>query len=268
MFGAVGVAGVVADAVEGVVVGQQQMVEIAKALSQDARLLIMDEPTSCLTLSETERLLELIGELKRSGVSVIYISHRLGEIEVCADRVVALRDGKNAGGLKKEEINHEAMVKLMVGRELKGAYVAGSGAGKRTERKLVVRNLRTNANPHRTLNFEAVGGEILGICGVGGGGAVGDGGGGVWGGVADGGGSVVGWEGVADTEREGCDWGGDLFGAGGSEADGIGDGDDGEGEYFVSGVVAVYGGRVGAEKRGGEGGGGAGEGVEDQDGFD
>ncbi len=144
---------------------QQQMVEIAKALSQDARLLIMDEPTSCLTLSETEQLLKLIGELKRSGVSVIYISHRLGEIEVCADRVVALRDGRNAGGLKKEEINHEAMVKLMVGRELKGAYVAGSGA-KRTERKLVVRNLRTKANPHRTLNFEAVGGEILGFAGL------------------------------------------------------------------------------------------------------
>jgi ABC-type sugar transport system ATPase subunit len=76
---------------------QQQMVEIAKALSQEARILIMDEPTSSLTLRETERLLEVVQELRAQGVSVIYISHRLGEIERIADRVVGLRDGANAG---------------------------------------------------------------------------------------------------------------------------------------------------------------------------
>ena len=78
-------------------VAQQQMVEIAKALSPHARVIIMDEPTSSLTLTETERLLGCVCELSDQGVSIIYISHRLGEIEQCADRVVVLRDGKNAG---------------------------------------------------------------------------------------------------------------------------------------------------------------------------
>ena len=80
-------------------IAQQQMVEIAKALSFNSRLIIMDEPTSSLTLTETKRLLELVCELSAQGVSVIYISHRLGEIEECADRIVVLRDGKNAGEL-------------------------------------------------------------------------------------------------------------------------------------------------------------------------
>ena len=73
---------------------QQQLVEIAKALSLEARLVIMDEPTSSLTAAETERLLEVIADLKADGVSVIFISHRLDEVERCADRVVVLRDGK------------------------------------------------------------------------------------------------------------------------------------------------------------------------------
>ena len=84
-------------------IAQQQMVEIAKALSLNARIIIMDEPTSSLTLTETERLLELVCELSEQGVSIIYISHRLGEIEHCADRVVVLRDGKNAGELAEDE---------------------------------------------------------------------------------------------------------------------------------------------------------------------
>ncbi|MDF2439111.1 MAG: ribose transport system ATP-binding protein, partial [Abditibacteriota bacterium] len=97
---------------------QRQMVEIAKALSLNARLLIMDEPTSSLTLSETQRLLDVARDLRSQGVSIIYISHRLGEIEAMCDRVVALRDGANAGGLTREEISHDRMVRLMVGREL------------------------------------------------------------------------------------------------------------------------------------------------------
>src|SRR3954464_5631557 len=83
-------------------IAQQQMVEIAKALSLDARILIMDEPTSSLTLTETERLLEVVRELKTQNVAVIYISHRLTEIEQIADRVVVLRDGANAGQLLRE----------------------------------------------------------------------------------------------------------------------------------------------------------------------
>src|SRR5271154_576031 len=98
-------------------IAQQQMVEIAKALSLNARLIIMDEPTSSLTLTETKRLLELIRELSGQGVSIAYIAHRLGEISECADRVVVLRDGKNAGELSESEAMHDKLVSLMVGRE-------------------------------------------------------------------------------------------------------------------------------------------------------
>jgi ribose transport system ATP-binding protein len=100
-------------------IGQQQLVEIARALSLKSRLLILDEPTSSLTESETERLFGVLAELKRDGLSILYISHRLKEVETIADRVVVLRDGKNAGELPKEGIHHRAIVQLMVGRELK-----------------------------------------------------------------------------------------------------------------------------------------------------
>jgi len=103
--------------------GHQQMVEIAKALSQNARILIMDEPTSSLTLTETERLIEVVKDLRTRGVSIIYISHRLGEVQELADRVVALRDGRNAGALSRAEIDHDRMVRMMVGRDLADFYV-------------------------------------------------------------------------------------------------------------------------------------------------
>ncbi|HSG69564.1 MAG TPA: ATP-binding cassette domain-containing protein, partial [Planctomycetaceae bacterium] len=98
--------------------GQQQLVEIAKALSMNARILIMDEPTSSLSGRETERLFEVVKDLKSQGVSVIYISHRLGEVKELADRVLVFRDGKNSGELKREQISHEKMVQLMVGRDV------------------------------------------------------------------------------------------------------------------------------------------------------
>ena len=144
--------------------GQQQMVEIAKALSKDARVIIMDEPTSSLTLSETEKLLEVIAELKVQGIAVIYISHRLGEVELCADRVVALRDGENAGGLAKEEISHDAMVSLMVGRELDD-FFDPVDTEKRPGR-FVVDGLETTAYPGRPISFDVAGGEILGFAGL------------------------------------------------------------------------------------------------------
>jgi ribose transport system ATP-binding protein len=105
--------------VENLSIAQRQMVEIAKALSIDARVIIMDEPTSSLTISETERLLEVIADLRAHGISVIYISHRLGEIMTCADRVVVLRDGRTVGELARDELSHAAMIRLMIGRDLK-----------------------------------------------------------------------------------------------------------------------------------------------------
>jgi len=142
----------------------QQMVEIAKALSLKARLIIMDEPTSSLTIAETKRLLELVRELSAQGVSVIYISHRLGEIEECADRVVVLRDGQNAGELKEEDATHDKVVNLMVGREIKNFYVHSNAP--KTAGFLKVRNVSSPLYPGKTVSFDAARGEILGFAGL------------------------------------------------------------------------------------------------------
>ena len=143
---------------------QQQMVEIAKALSLNARLIIMDEPTSSLTLSETRRLLELVCELAEQGVSVIYISHRLGEIDECADRVVVLRDGRNAGELTHDEATHDRLVNLMVGRDIKSFYVPPDA--KEAPGFFQARNLSSSLHPGRTVSFDAARGEILGLAGL------------------------------------------------------------------------------------------------------
>src|SRR5215813_7560144 len=145
-------------------IAQQQMVEIAKALSLNARILIMDEPTSSLTLTETARLLEVAKELRAQGVSIIYISHRLAEIQDIADRVVVLRDGRNAGALTKEEINHDVIVRLMVGRDLQRSYVRPKQAAK--EPHLEVKDLRTRRYPHHAVSFDVRAGEILGFAGL------------------------------------------------------------------------------------------------------
>ncbi len=145
-------------------IAQQQMVEIAKALSLNARIIIMDEPTSSLTLTETERLLELVCELSEQGVSVIYISHRLGEVENCADRVVVLRDGKNAGELAKEDARHDKIVNLMVGRDIKSFYVEPKSAS--APAFLKVRNMRSSRYPKQQVSFDAGKGEILGFAGL------------------------------------------------------------------------------------------------------
>jgi ribose transport system ATP-binding protein len=143
--------------------GRQQLVEIAKALSTNARVLIMDEPTSSLSQHETEQLYRVVKELRSRGVSIVYISHRLGEVKELADRVVVLRDGENAGELQRDAINHDAMVKLMVGRELTRHARASFGSG---EVLLEARDLRTPANPTHPLNFSLKPGEIVGVAGL------------------------------------------------------------------------------------------------------
>jgi ribose transport system ATP-binding protein len=142
----------------------QQMVEIAKALSLNARLIIMDEPTSSLTLAETKRLLELVRELAQQGVGVIYISHRLGEIDECADRVVVLRDGSNAGELTHDEATHDRLVNLMVGREIKNYYVQPEG--QKAAGFFKVRNAHSSLYPRKAVSFDAARGEILGFAGL------------------------------------------------------------------------------------------------------
>ncbi|HEX8891211.1 MAG TPA: sugar ABC transporter ATP-binding protein [Pyrinomonadaceae bacterium] len=145
-------------------IAQQQMVEIAKALSLNARILIMDEPTSSLTLTETERLLEVVRELKEQGVAIIYISHRLGEIEQIADRVVVLRDGANAGELRREEIAHDPIVKLMVGRDIDQFYEQSQAV--RVPNYFEVENLHTARYPNKEVSFSIGRGEILSLAGL------------------------------------------------------------------------------------------------------
>lgn len=145
-------------------IGKQQLVEIAKALSTDARILIMDEPTSSLSQRETERLFEVVKDLRNSGVSIVYISHRLAEVIELADCVVVLRDGENAGELSREEISHDRMVSLMVGRDLSQFYAhepLEAGA-----KVLSVSGLRTPVHPAHELSFDLCAGEIVGLAGL------------------------------------------------------------------------------------------------------
>lgn len=143
---------------------EQQMLEIAKALSLDARLVIMDEPTSSLTIAETNTLMKVIADLKAHGISVVFISHRLNELETCADRVVVLRDGRNAGELAREDIGHDIMIRLMIGRDLKSLYTPpGRQPG---EARLALQAVRTGANRHATADLQVRAGEILGVAGL------------------------------------------------------------------------------------------------------
>ena len=152
------------DMVENLSIAQRQMVEIAKALSLDARVIIMDEPTSSLTLTETDRLLEVIADLRQHGVAVIYISHRLAEVKTCCDRAVVLRDGRLVGSLAKHELTHAAMVRLMIGRDLKSIYIPPKTPPKSTG--LAIDGLVTDAFPDRTVSLSIRFGEILGLAGL------------------------------------------------------------------------------------------------------
>lgn len=147
---------------------QQQLVEIARAISAGARILIMDEPTSSLTLSETRRLLDIIKDLKAHDVSIIYISHRLHEVEEIADRVVVLRDGQNTGTLARSEISHEQMVRMMVGRDLKDFFKTAARESSASDQAdwFSVRDLRTSRYPNSAISFTVGRGEVLGFAGL------------------------------------------------------------------------------------------------------
>ncbi len=142
---------------------QRQLVEIAKALAFDARIIVMDEPSAALTSHEVERLFEIIPDLKSQGIGIIYISHRLDEIFTIADRVTVLRDGKNVGERPISQIARNEMIELMVGRELKDEFPARSrriGAP-----RLQVSGLR-RGRAVRDVSFVVRRGEILALTGL------------------------------------------------------------------------------------------------------
>ncbi|BAJ62744.1 MULTISPECIES: sugar ABC transporter ATP-binding protein [Anaerolinea] len=141
---------------------QQQIVEIAKAVSKNVKILIMDEPSAPLSVSEVERMFEIIRQLKRKGVTIIYISHRLEEIFKISDRVSVLRDGKYVATKLTSETNREELIRLMVGRELKETYPARTNPP--GEIALEVKNL--SGNGVRDISFVVRKGEILGVAGL------------------------------------------------------------------------------------------------------
>ncbi len=145
-------------------IAQRQLVEIARALSMNARIIILDEPTSSLTLAETDRLLAAVAALRAEGTGIIYITHRLGEIVACADRVTCLRDGRVVGHLARDQISHAAMTRLMIGRDLKSLYTPPAAPPR--PGGLVVAGLVTSAFPDRAVDLTVRPGEILGLAGL------------------------------------------------------------------------------------------------------
>ena len=142
---------------------QQQLVEIAKALATDARIIVMDEPTAALTGHESERLFQIIRELAGRGIGIITITHRLEEVFALADRVTVLRDGANVGGRPIGGISRREIIEMMVGREMAGEFPARTGSPGPV--RLEIANL-TRLPTVRDVSFTVRRGEILAITGL------------------------------------------------------------------------------------------------------
>jgi inositol transport system ATP-binding protein len=154
-------------------VGEQQMVEIARALSRDSRIIVMDEPTAALTEREVEGLFRIVADLKARGLSIIYVTHRLHEVEQICDRVTVLRDGKKVGGGDVGKLRVDDFVKMMVGRSSTQLFTRLGGH--RTTGPIVMKvqgvsRDRDPSNPHATLlkdvSIDVRAGEILGLAGL------------------------------------------------------------------------------------------------------
>lgn len=143
---------------------QQQLVEIARALGQKARILIMDEPTASLSDREVENLFRVIRELKRQGVGIIYISHRLEELPTIADRVTVLRDGTWVGTHAMAEVKRADLIRMMVGREV--AAIFPKVHVPLGETALELRNVSCEAAGVRDVSFSVRSGEIFGLAGL------------------------------------------------------------------------------------------------------
>lgn len=149
--------------VKNLTVGEMQMVEIIKAVSKNARIIVMDEPTAALTEIETKKLFSVINNLKSQGRAVIYISHRLDEIFEICDRVTVLRDGRFIGEARVGEVKRDELISMMVGRKLEEQYPY---TGMRPGNVLLkVENL-CMGDKIRDVSFEVREGEILGIAGL------------------------------------------------------------------------------------------------------
>ena len=146
-------------------VGKQQMVEIAKAVSRDCKLLVLDEPTAALTQPEVEELFEIMLDLKAKGIGMIYISHRMDEINRISDRVTVMRDGEYVGTVNTAEVTKDDIVKMMVGRVIMGEQKTCSACPADAPVILEVKNLNAGKEV-RNVSFSLRKGEILGLAGL------------------------------------------------------------------------------------------------------
>lgn len=144
---------------------QQQMIEIAKALSHETKILILDEPTAVLTDKEIDRLLEFMDELRSSGMAILFITHKLNEVKAITDRIFCLRDGQNSGYALTKDITEDDMVSMMVGRNADEIY------GRKVRRDIaedVVLEVKNLSGPPfiKDISFKLNRGEILGVAGL------------------------------------------------------------------------------------------------------
>jgi ribose transport system ATP-binding protein len=165
LLGRVGLALDPTTSVSRLTAGQMQMVEIAKALSLEARVIIMDEPTSSLGAGESQHLFGIIRKLQADGIGIIYISHRMEEVFLLCDRITVLRDGRYVGDLSRSEATPDAVVGMMVGRELSAQYFPEKSETPASESILKVEDLLVPGAP-AGVSFEAFRGEILGFAGL------------------------------------------------------------------------------------------------------
>lgn len=146
-------------------VGKQQMVEIAKAVSHDCKLLVLDEPTAALTQPEVEELFKIMNDLKQKGIGMIYISHRMDEINRISDRVTVMRDGEYVGTVDTAQTTKDEIVRMMVGRVIYGDKKEKSNVAKDAPVVLDVKNLNAGREV-RDVSFTLKKGEILGFAGL------------------------------------------------------------------------------------------------------
>ena len=144
-------------------IADKQLVEIAKALSMDSKILIMDEPTSSLTLEEVKDLFNIIRKLKNSGTGIIFISHRIDEVFEIADRATVLRDGKKVGTDDTDNLDKASLIKMMVGRNLDIMFPKEKAEIKKSV--LRVENL-SRAGEYNNISFEVKEGEVVGLAGL------------------------------------------------------------------------------------------------------
>lgn len=154
------------DKVRSLSLAQQQQVEIARALLADCRILVMDEPTTSLSSKETESLFDLIKRLRKQGLAIIYISHRMSEIYELSDRVTVLRDGRYIGCILRDELSEERLVRMMVGRDVSSFYQKDRSASHKAGQKLLTVSNISDDRKVKGVSFDLFEGEILGVAGI------------------------------------------------------------------------------------------------------